>query len=59
MAPMFWNGRRDCTSPAAGAGVYGHDGGARVVLAGEQHGSLQALQVFGVGLEVAFDIARH
>ena len=41
---------------AAGAGVDGHDGGARVVFAGEQHGGFQALQVLGVGLEVALDI---
>ncbi len=33
---------------AAGAGVDGHDGAARVVLAGEQHGGFQALEQFAV-----------
>ena len=41
-----------------GAGVDGHDGAAGVVLAGEQHGGLQALQQFGVRLQVALDIGR-
>src|ERR1039457_617241 len=42
---------------AAGAGVYGDDGGTRVVFAGQEHGRFQALQVLGVGLEIALDIA--
>ena len=41
---------------AAGAGVDRHDGGAGVVFAGEQHGGFEALEVLGVGLEVALDI---
>ena len=36
-----------------------HDGAARVVLAGEQHGGFQAFQQLAVWLEIALDIARH
>ena len=44
---------------AAGAGVDGDDGAARVVFAGEQHGGLEALQQLAVGLHVALDIGRR
>ncbi len=44
---------------AAGAGVDGDDGAERVVLARQQHGGFQAIDVFGVSLDVALDVAGH
>jgi hypothetical protein len=43
----------------ARAGMYGDDGAASVVLAGEQHGRFQALQQVGVNLGVALDIGLN
>ena len=42
---------------AAGAGVNGNDSAARVVLARQQHGRLQALQRLRLCLEIALDVA--